>query len=605
MTENQNTGCCSTQNTTQRRFTEPIFIPVRTRTTTLFDVSQYLLREPKADSLDIKCSCTVVIPVYNGIEHLIRLFPSIVKNTPEDVQILVVNDASPAPEIRPYIQSFVEKYTNWRVIENEKNAGFVYTVNRGMAEVHTDYAILLNTDTVVPKGWIQKMLTPFEENEHIATTTPFTNAGVYFSFPVFGVDNYPQWDLAEINEAFSCIVGDEYALNEIFSGTGFCMGVNMACWNQIGGLDYENFGKGYGEENDWCFRALEAGWRHLLVPNLFVHHYHGGSFLSEEKKKLCEQHQGILRKKYPQILLREVPAFQKRDPWKVYRAAAALKLCASNTILFVDLKPEMTDVSGAVDYSKKELSILSDQDCRIVIAHYIRNTKQWSVVPYSVDPNIEIMLEDVADLIMLFDFLNIRKVIINNLAFCENAEKAARIFARLRERNDFELIYKCHDYLSVCPSFFLINKDKLPCNPQKQDVGSDYCKDCLRQLQAKAVQRDYLAGWRSTFDDLFNKVDSCCFFSDYSKAVVCGIYSQLCDKAIVKYHEPLLTEDDSRYSRPLYKGTWNIAFVGNFCMEKGAEFFLEIKKILQQLGIGARFIVIGTTLGRFCLELMF
>jgi GT2 family glycosyltransferase len=66
---------------------------------------------------------------------------------------------------------------------------------------------------------------------------------------------------------------------EIPTGVGFCMYARRACLDEIGLFDLEKFGSGYGEENDLCRRALSAGWRNILAPNIFVRHY-GGPLLA-------------------------------------------------------------------------------------------------------------------------------------------------------------------------------------------------------------------------------------------------------------------------------------------------------------------------------------
>ena len=559
------------------------------KTCSLFEVSRYLMEAPCQYPKDAQYSCTVVIPVYNGLEHLERLLPNLEKNTPEDIQVLFVNDASPDPRIMPYIRSYIHRHRNWCVIENQKNVGFVATVNFGMSKVKTDYAIWLNTDTEVPANWIPKMIMPLQEGMRIATTTPFTNSGVYFSFPRFSYDNQATGELQEINQAFDYVASVEYGLNEIPSGMGYCMGVNMACWKEIGKLDYHSFGKGYGEENDWCFRALQKGWRHLLVPNLYVHHFHGGSFLSEEKVRLIDDHHKILEKRYPDIIRKQIPAFCQKDPWKVYRLAAGLRLSAQNATVYINIKPETTDVSGAVDYANKEVLELQKSEDSLIIAQYIRGTGLWSLVLYSVDPSMEIRLDDIADLSLLFDLVHVNKVIVNNLAYCETTEKAIVLLTRLRKERAFELTYKFHEYLSVCPSFFLINHDRRPCNP----TDLSYCKDCIRDNVSKAVKRDYLAQWRQAFDAFFHVADRCLFFSEYSRDLVCSVYPQVRSKAVVKYHEPLFTGDESKYVQPAVHGQWNIAFVGNFCMEKGSEDFSALKNLMQKRHINARFFVFG------------
>lgn len=567
---------------------EEVCCTVEVQEPTLFDAVN-CLTAPRVYPAEQRYSCTVLVPIYNGLEHLKRLFPSLAVNTPDDIEILLVDDCSPDPEIGPFIQQYLKQYSRWKSIRNDRNLGFLQTVNNGMEKVGTDYVILLNTDTEVPHDWIPKMITPLMENSRIATTTPFTNCGVIFSYPRFGVDQSPKGDLEEINRAFDHVVSTEYALNEVYSGTGYCMGINMACWKEIGPLDYEHFGKGYGEENDWCFRALQKGWRHLLVPNLYVHHHHGGSFLSEEKQRLCDEHQQLLKEMYPQYMNETVPAFVRQDPWKVYRYAAAIQQAKDNCIIYINIKPADTDVSGAIDYGHKELTELQQASAHVIVAQYVRCTARWSIVPVSVDASLEIPMDDVADLELLFDHLNATQVIVNNLAYCENVEKALSVLVRLKKTHAFQLSYKFHDYLSVCPSFFLISKEGKPCDPK----NPDNCKDCIRGSRFRAVQRDNIARWRMAFSAFFDVVDQCLFFSNYTRDMVGPIYPQVKNKATVKYHEPLFCGNESRYERPAYEEQWNFAFVGNFCIEKGSSYFVGMRDALRQRGVNAAFTIIG------------
>jgi glycosyltransferase involved in cell wall biosynthesis len=56
------------------------------------------------------------------------------------------------------------------------------------------------------------------------------------------------------------------------------MYIRRDCLNGVGILDAEHFGKGYGEENDFCLRAASQGWRHVLTADTFVRHLGGTSF---------------------------------------------------------------------------------------------------------------------------------------------------------------------------------------------------------------------------------------------------------------------------------------------------------------------------------------
>ena len=69
---------------------------------------------------------------------------------------------------------------------------------------------------------------------------------------------------------------------EIPTGVGFCMYITRSSLNAVGLFDADRFGRGYGEENDFCMRAAKSGYKHVLAHNTFVYHAGGVSF-GEEK----------------------------------------------------------------------------------------------------------------------------------------------------------------------------------------------------------------------------------------------------------------------------------------------------------------------------------
>jgi GT2 family glycosyltransferase len=103
------------------------------------------------------------------------------------------------------------------------------------------------------------------------------------------------------------------------------MAISRRAWNTLGPFDAEAFGRGYCEETDWCLRAGAAGWSTRLVPDLFVFHKHGGSFLDRERRTLLEANLATLHRRWPDYYA-ELARFRRRDPWAVYRAAAMLAL---------------------------------------------------------------------------------------------------------------------------------------------------------------------------------------------------------------------------------------------------------------------------------------
>lgn len=552
-------------------------------------LTYYILKENPQFHTDNINSATILVPVYNGVEHLEKLLPSLIKNTPKNVQIIIIDDCSPDIEVQKFLNNYSD-IANIQIIKNDCNLGFVQTMNKGMSLIDTKFAVWLNSDTIVPGYWLERLLYPFDEYNKIATTTPFTNSGCTYSFPIFCEDNEMVKTLEEIDKCFRRIHNFDTSLNETYSGTGFCMAINMECWKDIGPLDEENFEKGYCEENDWCFRASQKGYKHYLVPNLFIQHCHGGSFLSEEKKRLCENHLNILKNKYPEEMNKIVPDFMHSDPWKIYRNIAAILSCNKNTILILDLNLDSNSKSGAYVYMQDLISELKSQGHDIIIVKYESNQKdKWIIVPESCDNNIKINIKSFSEVKTLFEILQIKNVIINNFAFLENVEETINILCELKKRYSFYLSYKFHDYLSVCSSFFLIDSEGKNCN----FVNEDICHECLCNNKFRTVQRTDIIAWRNIWQKLFSVVDEFNFFSEYTYNKIKKVYPIVDKNFNIKEHSVKYSLEDSKYFLPKLNDVITFAFVGSYSYVKGAHYFNELANLYKTMDIETRFIIIG------------
>ena len=554
----------------------------------LSDLLKYIHKKGKLISMAEK-TATVVIPVYNGVQHLEILIPSLIKNTPENVDIIIVDDCSPDKDT----QEFLAKLKNNKrfvVKKNEKNLGFVATINYAMSLIKTKYAIWLNTDTVVPEAWVERLLAQFNEYDKIASITPFTNSGVCFSFPMFGQDNTLPVSFERIDKVFQQIQSD-ISINSIYSGTGFCMAIDMDCWREVGELDYNAFGKGYGEENDWCFRAGRKGYKHLIAPDLFVWHRHGGSFLSEEKQRLCKEHQAVLCERYSEEMKKNVPDFYGKDPWKVYRAAAGLLCCDKDTVLVIDLKSNNSAKSGAIDYRKYLIKEFMENGQDVVLVEYdINRGNRWTVKPGAFNLDVEINLKSFSDIKYLLNILNVKQIIVNNLAFNNCVESVIDVLYEIKQQYNIKLSYKFHDHLSICPSFFLLNKDCVNCECFERNT---HCKDCLMNNRYKTIQRTDIDAWRRAWKKLFSCVEEFNFFSEYTYNKIRRVYPVVEKKHTIKEHVSLFSENYTKYTQPRVKGEINVAFVGSFYKEKGAHYFVELSKLCKSTNVKINFYIIG------------
>lgn len=250
---------------------------------------------------------TVVIPVFNAADQLQRCLRAVRATVPPDTPVIVLDDASSDPRVGEILESTTR---GWHVERQADNRGFVATANRGMQAAGDADVVLLNSDTVPAGEWLQRMARCAASDSRIASATPFTNNGEIASLPEFcrasPVPSNPQeW-------AGACLEAGPPSYPEIPTAVGFCMFMRRACIDQIGGFDEQAFGRGYGEENDWCMRATARGWRHVLCDDAFVAHEGNASF-GPLGLGPGDDAMRVLLQRHPDYL-RIVQEFIERDP---------------------------------------------------------------------------------------------------------------------------------------------------------------------------------------------------------------------------------------------------------------------------------------------------
>ena len=282
------------------------FIPMNIDRLTLSDIINLeYIKDNFNPIINTEKPIDIIIPIYNGFQYLKPLFESIFNSTHIDYRLIIVDDNSPDINIYPFLSNLSNKEHNFCkeiiLLKNEENLGFIKSVNKAMKYINNHF-ILLNSDVVVPNNWINRLIYPIINNINIASVTPFTNSGTICSFPNFCEDNklFFNLDVNLIDLEFSTIPIN-IAYQDIPTAVGFCMAINKNILDEIGDFD-TIYGKGYAEENDWCMRAYNKGYKHLIAGNLFVYHNHGGSFLSEEKKECLKDKKSKLISQNPWVI---------------------------------------------------------------------------------------------------------------------------------------------------------------------------------------------------------------------------------------------------------------------------------------------------------------
>lgn len=548
----------------------------------------------------------IIIPIYNGREYLSPLFDSIIKNTNTPYRLLLVEDCSTDKEVKTIIVDFLSANKDKDIvyIQNEINLGFVKSVNKAV-ELVKNHFVILNTDVEVPHGWLSRLIMPIMQNDDIASTTPFTNSGTICSFPKWLENNelYCGMDLASINESFKKI--RQYKHDIVLpTGVGFCMGVNKSVVEKIGFFDELHFGKGYGEENDWCVRANDIGYKNILVPNIFVYHKHGGSFESEQKQQLQKENMATLLSLHPDYNTR-ISEHIRIDPTKGLRNLLELLLLCDSE---VDGKPIIVIThklgGGSGNYindrfgpSSKVFTLSFDNLSKDYILDFSYKDKRFSYKCRGIN-----VLND------LVNSFNCQELHINQLVSFPDVLESLKIVKNIIEQNQGRLktyIY-VHDYFCVCPSFNLLDSHLSYCNVPDDKAK---CMSCLRNNRFVNVgirafnsfKNDIsIDEWRTAWSEILLLSEVLCF-SQSSKEILVKTYSELSDsiKFVVKPHTVDWLTSEQKVTNSKSGERVKIAIVGHLTIHKGINQIRKLSSYIDKYCLPVDLVVFGEVQDEF------
>jgi glycosyltransferase involved in cell wall biosynthesis len=252
----------------------------------------------------------IIIPVYGAANELRACLESVVRETQHRVTLIV--DGPQDADVESVLADFP-----LRILRNDHRLGFVGSVNRGMRETSSD-VVLLNSDTIVTPRWIEKLIDAGYSSGDVGTVTPLSNHATLCSIPrPFEENLLPAgFDAA----SFSAIVENvsQRSYPRIPTGVGVCLYIRRALIDDIGIFDEKHFGLGYGEENDFCMRALARGWLHVADDATFIYHAGHRSF-GASRARLQRRAAATLRRLHPRYMA-TIAAFIRIDPLAGVRA---------------------------------------------------------------------------------------------------------------------------------------------------------------------------------------------------------------------------------------------------------------------------------------------
>ncbi|CCD91748.1 Glycosyl transferase, family 2 [Bradyrhizobium sp. ORS 375] len=275
---------------------------------------------------------TVIVPVYGDVDATIACLDSLCRaravgsqrGAKAPFQILAVDDGSPEPALKAHLQALAA-LQDISLLVNATNQGFIGAVNRALAQVPQGDVVLLNADTVVPPGFVERLMATAYSAPDIGTVTPLSNNGEFFSFPLPDTANamLPEPEIIARDKAAEQANTAEAV--DMPSGIGFCLYIKRAVLDRIGPLS-ESFQRGYLEDVDFCLRARTAGFRNVCAPSVYVGH-HGSLSFQMSKRALVLRNFDILDRRFPSYRA-ECRAIETADPLRLSRAALEAMLPA-------------------------------------------------------------------------------------------------------------------------------------------------------------------------------------------------------------------------------------------------------------------------------------
>lgn len=233
---------------------------------------------------------SIVLVTFNQLAYTRGCLESIRWRTDEPYELIVVDNGS-----TDGTPDWLREQPDVRLIENATNCGFPAGANQGIATSRGDQVLLLNNDTLVTTGWLERMLAALYSDERIGLVGPTSNcvsgpqqiAAGYTDLAA--LDGFA-WDLRRANLD---------RREETDRLVGFCLLAKRKLIDEIGLLD-ERFGIGNFEDDDYCLRATRAGYRAAIAQDSFVHHFGGRTFVGAgfDFNALMETNSRLFREKW-------------------------------------------------------------------------------------------------------------------------------------------------------------------------------------------------------------------------------------------------------------------------------------------------------------------
>lgn len=534
---------------------------------------------------------TIVLPVYNAFDLLTECLERVERHTDLPWRLIAIDDASPDPRVRPFLQGWARGRDNVTLLENPQNLGFIGSVNRGFAAALADReggedqgrgdqggaaaVVLLNTDALVPQGWASRLVAPLAVPD-VASVTPMSSDAEVVSVPVVCARTVLRPGQAEVIDAAARRFAPGAGLADLPTGVGFCMAVARGWLARVPAFDTA-FGRGYGEEVDWCRRTAALGARHLGLPGLFVEHRGGESFGSAEKRAQILRNNDIIARRYPGYD-QGVQEFIAADPLRTARLALGLAWAGS-------LDPARTvpvyvahAMGGGADLWLEDAIADDLAEGHPSVILRVGTARRWQLELVAPQGRTLGQTDDTDVLRALLAVLPRRQLVYScGVGDPDPVSLPGILLSLLAPGDGVRMLF--HDYLALSPSYTLLDADGGYRGPVVAPRA-----DRAHQTRRPDGTPVTLETWQAAWHALAARADLVVFSPD-GAAQVGAVWPDLADRIRIVPHR--LRHAVPRLPAPAPDAPVVLGVLGNIGLQKGAAVLSDLARRVQGMGPGA------------------
>lgn len=287
----------------------------------------------KVEATPMDKKAVTLVPVFGALEETIDCVRSLLDSDARTYPIWLLDDGSAIEVARTLTEKFADD-PSVRIVSHFRNRGYTENLSLALNKIESPYFCILNSDTIVPNLWFERLITKLEEMPIACAVGPVSNAASYQSVPeVISEDGLEfsvneclssgRDDISRYNQILNYFAGDRLVQAMLLNG--FCTMFRTQAFLQAGKFDRSNFREGYGEENDLFIKMAREGWRSFIDPGVFVYHKKSASFGADRRAALSRRGNQMLSHLYGKELREEVDSFQSlMRPLKAIRTQFAL-----------------------------------------------------------------------------------------------------------------------------------------------------------------------------------------------------------------------------------------------------------------------------------------